>query len=197
MFSAASARILAASRCGSRTGLSCAQRTVQLRHSSIAVRAASYPYPLWIIPQETDRSAISVLAPEELEGNNGNVIVGWAKGLPKDSTDLKPAGFTGNSEFEDVLHDVLKQHISEDVGAQGLAMHQKLGYLNINDERSYAPFGRVSDPEDILGTCRLDDGKIVPGSYERMPTHRIVSGNGLFQLSEYIHEKLVARLRKQ
>ncbi|KAJ3023406.1 hypothetical protein HKX48_003323 [Thoreauomyces humboldtii] len=80
-------------------------------------------------------------------------------------------------------------------GIKGLAMYQKTGYLNINDERTFAPFGRVSDPEDILGTCLLEEGEIVEGSYERMPTHRIVSGGGLFQLSEFIHEKLLERLR--
>ena len=56
------------------------------------------------------------------------------------------------------------------------------------------PFGRVADPEDILGTVLLKDGKMVQGSFERMPTHRLVSRNGLTVLSESIHKKLVESL---
>lgn len=53
-----------------------------------------------------------------------------------------------------------------------------------------------SDPEDILGGVQLHEGKIVPGTYERMPTHRLVSSNGLFRLSDFLHSNLVDRLRR-
>ncbi len=50
---------------------------------------------------------------------------------------------------------------------QSIAVYQKSGHLNINDERSPSLFGRVNDPEDIFGTVLLDKGTIVPGTYER------------------------------
>lgn len=65
------------------------------------------------------------------------------------------------------MHYVFTHTIHQDPTLQALALHQKLGYLNVNDSRSGAAFGRVADPEDILGNVRLDNGKIVPGSYER------------------------------
>ncbi|KAI8903123.1 hypothetical protein EDD86DRAFT_175729, partial [Gorgonomyces haynaldii] len=68
---------------------------------------------------------------------------------------------------------------------------QKVGHLNINDQRMPPLWGRVNDPEDILGTSLIKDGKLVPKSFEPMPTHRILSTNGLFQLTPFLHEKLL------
>ncbi len=65
------------------------------------------------------------------------------------------------------MHHVFQLHIHRDPTLQALAQHQKTGFLNVNDARSGVSFGRVADPEDILGTVRLDNGLIVPGSYER------------------------------
>ncbi|KAI8893932.1 hypothetical protein BC833DRAFT_506106, partial [Globomyces pollinis-pini] len=65
-----------------------------------------------------------------------------------------------------------------------LAEFQKIGYLNINDKRVMAPWGRINDPEDIFGTVLLDNGRIVENTFEPMSTHRIVSRNGLFQLND-------------
>ncbi|KAJ3395636.1 hypothetical protein HDU80_010269 [Chytriomyces hyalinus] len=67
--------------------------------------------------------------------------------------------------------------------------------MNISDQRTYTPWGRVSDPEDLLGSVLLKDGNIVEKSYERTPTHRLVSLNGLVQLSEFLHAKLVEKLQ--
>jgi hypothetical protein len=38
----------------------------------------------------------------------------------------------------------------------------------------------------------ITDGKLVPSSYEPMPVHRLVTMNGLFQLSKPLHAALVA-----
>jgi len=62
------------------------------------------------------------------------------------------------------------------------------------DLRTPTPWGRIPYPEDIFGTVRLDHGVIVPHTYERMPTHRLVTSNGLFVLSEGIHQYLIKRL---
>jgi hypothetical protein len=53
----------------------------------------------------------------------------------------------------------------------------------------------VPDPEDILGSVRLSNGKIIPKTYEKMPTHRIYSSNGLFQLNDHLYEALVKTLK--
>lgn len=56
--------------------------------------------------------------------------------------------------------------------------------MHINDERNPPAWGRISFPEDIIGSVQLDKGTIVPGTYQPMPTHRMVTNDGLFQLSE-------------
>jgi hypothetical protein len=54
---------------------------------------------------------------------------------------------------------------------------------------------RIPLPEDIFGSVQIVDGVIQPESYQRMPTHRIVSSLGLFQLSDHLHERLVHYLK--
>ncbi|RKP12591.1 hypothetical protein BJ684DRAFT_11268, partial [Piptocephalis cylindrospora] len=49
-------------------------------------------------------------------------------------------------------------------------------------------------PDDILGSLEVRDGKIQPGSFQSMPSHRLVSSHGLFKLSEPLHEALMVRL---
>jgi hypothetical protein len=66
-----------------------------------------------------------------------------------------------------LIHAIIKKHVHEDPVLEALAKHQGLGYFNVNDQRTSTNYGRVSDPEDILGTVRLNDGKMVPGTYEK------------------------------
>jgi hypothetical protein len=70
--------------------------------------------------------------------------------------------------------------------------------LNINDQRAGGVWGRVNDPSDILGSCLLDNGKIVPKSFEKNPMHLIYSKqDGLVTLTEYLHKKLLEELAKK
>ncbi|ORZ34972.1 hypothetical protein BCR44DRAFT_1374628, partial [Catenaria anguillulae PL171] len=108
------------------------------------------------------------------------------------STDLTPRTFRANPGFVDLLHATLREHAHLDPELVALAEHQKIGWLHLADARNPPPWGRIPDPDDIVGSVLIgDNGKIVPGSYQRMPTHRLVSGQGLFVLSAYLHGKLV------
>ncbi|KAG0204030.1 hypothetical protein BGX28_003909 [Mortierella sp. GBA30] len=78
---------------------------------------------------------------------------------------------------------------------ESVLQQQLEGWTHIADYRNPAPYGRIPLPEDIFGSVQIVDGVIQPSTYQRMPSHRIVSSNGLFQLSEYLHEKLVQRLQ--
>ncbi|KAI9232526.1 MAG: hypothetical protein BYD32DRAFT_387653 [Podila humilis] len=76
-----------------------------------------------------------------------------------------------------------------------MLQQQLEGWTHVADYRNPAPYGRIPLPEDIFGSVQIVDGVIEPGTYQRMPTHRIVSSLGLFQLSDYLHEKLVDHLQ--
>lgn len=69
-------------------------------------------------------------------------------------------------------------------------------WLHIGDERNPPAWGRINFPEDIIGSVELDNGKIKEGSYQPMPAHRIITNNGLFQLSEPLTKCVVEAARK-
>ena len=69
--------------------------------------------------------------------------------------------------------------------------------LNVQDQRVFTPYGRVADPEDILGVVRVHQGKLVPNSYEKMPTHRLLSMNGVFQLTDFLSQQLLRELENK
>ncbi|RKP10889.1 hypothetical protein THASP1DRAFT_12196, partial [Thamnocephalis sphaerospora] len=64
------------------------------------------------------------------------------------------------------------------------------------DERNPAPWGRIPDAEDIIGSVEVRDGLILPGSFQPMPVHRLVSSNGVFLLSKPLQATLLARLHE-
>ena len=69
-------------------------------------------------------------------------------------------------------------------------------WLHIADERNPPPWGRIPVPEDIVGSVLLQDGVIQPNSYEPMPAHRIVTKNGIFQLSGPLTQCLVQEAKR-
>lgn len=50
----------------------------------------------------------------------------------------------------------------------------------------------MPEPEDILGSVRVENGEMIAQTYEPMPVHRLVTRNGLFKLSDAMHSALVA-----
>ena len=64
------------------------------------------------------------------------------------------------------------------------------------DARDPAPWGRIPYPEDIFGMVQVKDGQIIQGTYQSMPTHRMVTTKGLFMLSDPLHKKLLEKLNK-
>ncbi|KAG0085278.1 hypothetical protein BGZ93_000757 [Podila epicladia] len=108
---------------------------------------------------------------------------------------IKPNRFTENEAFNKVLHDVIKTHLADDPMVDSVLQQQLEGWTHIADLRNPAPYGRIPLPEDIFGSVQIVDGVIQPATYQRMPTHRIVSSCGLFQLSDYLHGKLVEHLQ--
>ena len=70
-------------------------------------------------------------------------------------------------------------------------------WLHVADERNPPPWGRIPLPEDIFGSVLLSKGIIQPNTYQRMPSQRFVTSNGLFQLSSPMQSILRATLLKE
>ncbi|TPX43787.1 hypothetical protein SeMB42_g03076 [Synchytrium endobioticum] len=161
------------------------------------LKVTSYPYDLFVHPplSGSKGSALSfVKQPSACRGLPELAKIGWI--LDENYQALSPDNVHVNPLFEALLHDVLRESIHTSTQVIYAAATQREGFLNINDARTFVPYGRVAEAEDILGFVRLDTGTIVPDTYERCPTHRIVSTHGLFQLSEEMHGKLLQRLSR-
>ncbi|KAF8931037.1 hypothetical protein BGZ58_007843 [Dissophora ornata] len=181
-------------------------RFLSTRHPR-PLRDASYPFPLYyhlVPPHSSDRHssyAVSFLADFP---NHNRQVIGYLSHNPSSSSSasgndeslqLKPNKFTENGAFNNVLHAVIQQNLDKDPMVETVLHQQSEGWTHIVDYRNPAPYGRIPSSEDIFGSVQIVDGVIQPSTYQRMPSHRIVSGDGLFQLSEYLHEKLVHHLK--
>jgi hypothetical protein len=74
------------------------------------------------------------------------------------------------------------------------------GWVHVYDLRHPPDFGRIPDPEDIFGSVEVDgEGVFVGegGGYQESGTYRIVTRDGVLGLSDYLREKLVARLKQE
>ena len=58
-------------------------------------------------------------------------------------------------------------------------------------------FGRIPEPEDIIGSVLVQDNVLQPETYQAMPTYRFVTPTGPMKLSDFLLEKLRAELLKE
>lgn len=124
--------------------------------------------------------------------------IGWGPLNASKDLDLTPvSNFKVNGDFVEVLNETLRLHAHEDPILQAMAATQDNGHIHVADEKNPPPYGRIPYPEDIIGTIRIEHGKLIQGSFTPMKeAYRIVSANGLVRLSEYLEDRLVRRLRE-
>lgn len=108
-------------------------------------------------------------------------IIGWTKAtsITKETLHI---GFKDNPEMKQRINQIIKEHAYTSPYFMALAQNWNSGWMHIADGRSLAAFGRCPEPDDILATVLLEDGRMVPASIQEMPTHRLLTVNGLFQL---------------
>ncbi|KAF2155000.1 hypothetical protein K461DRAFT_291901 [Myriangium duriaei CBS 260.36] len=72
------------------------------------------------------------------------------------------------------------------------------GWIHVSDQRNPPDYGRVAWPEDIFGSLEVDgSGQFVDGGrYQESGTYRMVTREGILQLSDYLRAKLVERLQQ-
>ncbi|CAO3663996.1 unnamed protein product [Umbelopsis vinacea] len=143
---------------------------------------------------------VSFLSHKELpEGrsieNYSRAVIGWSTS----ERQINPSTFAENEEFAELMHKVIGEniHTIDDPSLKGMAEWQQEGWLHIADERNPPPWGRIPLPEDIFGSVLLSKGVIQPQTYQRMPSHRFVTSNGLFKLSDPMQRILYNTLLKE
>ncbi|GAB5586538.1 hypothetical protein Unana1_01438 [Umbelopsis nana] len=144
-------------------------------HSADNKHAGNKKYPVSFIPHQELPDGRSI-------EDYSRAVIGWSTSEGQ----LNPSTFAENDEFVEFLHKVIGENIHsiDDPSLKGMAEWQQEGWLHIADERNPPPWGRIPLPEDIFGSVLLNKGVIQPQTYQRMPSHRFVTSNGLFKLSD-------------
>ena len=58
-------------------------------------------------------------------------------------------------------------------------------------------FGRIPETEHIIGSVLVKNNQLQPETYQAMPTYRFVTREGPMKLSDFLLEKLRARLKNE
>ncbi|KAE9405505.1 hypothetical protein BT96DRAFT_876512 [Gymnopus androsaceus JB14] len=131
--------------------------------------------------------ALSFL-PSPPSSADSNTIIGW---LPAgtDSNGEEGAGlndFKENPKFRQLLHEVIQSGLKADVDdiQRNGALQVQQGWMHIHDERNIPALGRIGDPDDIIASVLVEDGKIKSETYQPMPAYRLCTSDGLIQLTE-------------
>ncbi|KDQ07669.1 hypothetical protein BOTBODRAFT_596818 [Botryobasidium botryosum FD-172 SS1] len=107
--------------------------------------------------------------------------------------------FKENKKFLDLLHDSLERALKEgaDEAITAEATQRNEGWMHINDARNIPAPERVGDADDIIASVRVEKGKVLSETYERMPSYRICTADGLTTLSEGLTKYLQKTLQQK
>lgn len=135
-------------------------------------------------------------------------IIGWlpaqekaregTPGSQSNAGDATLADFVVNPAFVDVLHSAIKDGLTEGVDEiqKAGAMQTVEGWMHIHDERNLPALNRIGEPDDIIGTVLVENSEIRPETYQPMPAYRLVTADGLMQLTPGLAQKLKDTLAK-
>ncbi|KZS96808.1 hypothetical protein SISNIDRAFT_286426 [Sistotremastrum niveocremeum HHB9708] len=115
-----------------------------------------------------------------------------------DSDALELNDFRENPAFMSLLHSTIQKALSDGVDEtlKAEAIQRGEGWLHINDERNVPALGRINDPEDIVASVMVEDGKILPDTYQVMPTYRLITTDGPIRLPHGLDERLSETLEQ-
>ncbi|KAI0278721.1 hypothetical protein BGY98DRAFT_1089459 [Russula aff. rugulosa BPL654] len=94
-----------------------------------------------------------------------------------------------HSRFLPLLHKAISEGLAEavdDIQVAG-ALQLGNGWMHVHDERNVPPLNRIGDPDDILASVRVENGKA-------MPSYRLCTAHGVTQLTEGLASKLQSLL---
>ncbi|KAG8216038.1 hypothetical protein J3R82DRAFT_8035 [Butyriboletus roseoflavus] len=122
-------------------------------------------------------------------------ILGWLPAITEAGTEDVDAGlndFVENPRFRPLLHEAVQQALGE--GADDIwtnsAIQIQQGWMHIHDHRNVPALGRIGDPDDIIASVLVQDSKILPDTYQAMPSYRFCTADGPTQLTEGLAKKL-------
>ncbi|KAL1670290.1 hypothetical protein GGF50DRAFT_42901 [Schizophyllum commune] len=133
-------------------------------------------------------------------------VIGWLPAVAGAEGDAGLNDFRENPHFRNLLHRAIREGLEQDVDEvqRNGALQLQAGWMHIHgtsiplhadqqfslDERNIPALGRIGDPDDIIASVLVEDGRILPETYQPMPAYRVVTADGVVQLSEGLAQKL-------
>jgi hypothetical protein len=142
------------------------------------------------------RHLVSPLQPDEVAeyGLAPEAVVGLLAVGVDGPGGIQPDHFQENPAFVRFLHEMIADDIFVVPGireqASAVGEH---GWVDVLDARTPDPAGDVP-PCDVIGSVEVRDGVLVPMSYRPNEHHRLLTGDGFFQLPEELEMSLLKRL---
>ncbi|CDO77436.1 hypothetical protein BN946_scf184857.g43 [Trametes cinnabarina] len=123
-------------------------------------------------------------------------VIGW---LPA-SGEGEQAGlndFVENERFREALHEAVQSALRDGVDEvqKNGAIQLREGWMHIHDNRNIPALGRIGEPDDIIGSVRVENGEIMAETYQPMPSYRLCTADGVLQLTEGLAQRLVEVLQ--
>ncbi|KAH9478524.1 hypothetical protein JR316_0008979 [Psilocybe cubensis] len=156
------------------------------------------PTPLSRVLPAFALSYLDALPPASAAGGEGSeAVIGWlpaqtivegeveGEAIQGEGQGSTLDDFMGNDKFLSFLHATIQTALEQgqdDIWRDAAIAHGN-GWMHIGDQRNIPALGRVGDPDDILASVLVQDGKIVPGTYQAMPSYRICTVDGVLQLT--------------
>ncbi|KAG1752147.1 hypothetical protein EDB19DRAFT_1628122 [Suillus lakei] len=124
-----------------------------------------------------------------------------------------PARFTYpltiyTAKFRVIMHEAIQTGLRErvdDIWMNG-ALQLQQGWMHIHDSRNLPALGRIGDPDDIIASVLVRDSnvsfdsvghwKILPETYQPMPSYRLCTSDGPTFLTEGLAAKLKSTLEE-
>ncbi|KAJ7057020.1 hypothetical protein C8F01DRAFT_1153096 [Mycena amicta] len=125
--------------------------------------------------------------------SSSSTILGW---LPAAATiDGEEVGlndFKENPHFRSLLHKAIQDGLREQVDEIQINGAAQLGsgWMHIYDDRNIPALGRIGDPDDIIASVLVEDGKMQPDTYQAMPAYRLCTADGPTRLTSGLAQKL-------
>jgi len=142
------------------------------------------------------RVAVSYL-PEAPKSLKASTYIGSLPLLEDEEPGLND--FEPNPLFLEVLHSAIRNALKEraDDIVEGEALQLGSGWLHIQDQRNIPALGRIGDPDDIIASVRVEDGRTLPETYQPMPSYRLCTTDGPPKLTEGLAKTLEGMLREK
>ncbi|KAK7049979.1 hypothetical protein VNI00_005410 [Paramarasmius palmivorus] len=102
----------------------------------------------------------------------------------------------GTAKFRSILHEAIQAGLKEDVDEvqRNGAIQHGSGWMHIHDDRNVPALGRIGDVDDIVASVLVEEGKMLADTYQSMPAYRLVTADGVTQLTPGLAEKLKSLL---